>query len=51
VLTPVQRLKLALFTDGLTASDEARRELSAGVPLPRAPQAVRPESGESRTGL
>lgn len=30
MLTPVQRLKLALFTDGLAASDAARRELSAG---------------------
>jgi hypothetical protein len=30
VLTAVQRLKLDLFTEGLTATDEARRELSAG---------------------
>jgi Radical SAM superfamily len=30
VLTPVQRLKLALFTDGLATSTAARRELSGG---------------------
>jgi len=30
VLTPVQRLKLSLFTDGLTATADARRELSGG---------------------
>ncbi|HXO40254.1 MAG TPA: radical SAM protein, partial [Thermoanaerobaculia bacterium] len=34
MLTPVQRLKLALFTDGLAASDAARRELSAGEGRP-----------------
>ena len=34
MLTPVQQLKLALFTDGLAVSDEVRRELAAGTQRP-----------------